>query len=403
MSEVVVPAGSGPWRLLQVDRRFRRFFLATAASNVGTWAQSIALAIVVYDATGSVGKVAAINLARYLGSLVLAPASGVLADRWQGAAVLAVAQVCSGTLAVVLFVDFVATGSSFGRILVLAVGMGLFDAVSGPAMQAMLPSLVAPDGMVVAIALNSTSFNVARVVGPMAGALLLAIAGPSLVFAVNAVSYALLAAVAFALWDRVPIERDPAAGPMRAVLRIPGLRPLLALTAVVSLAIEPISTLTPAVAARGLGYDAGFAGVLVGIFGTGAVLAAFVLVNRAAASGSNAAISAALLAIPLGMVPMWLDAGPVPVALGLVVSGAGFLEAQALPMARLHLLASDRMRGRVMGLWSACYLGARPVASALTGAAAERFGYRAAGALVGLPAVAAAALLARSVLQRGAT
>src|SRR5690606_593509 len=88
-----------PRRPLATVPLFRRYFLASAVSNLGTWAQAVVLSVVIYDATGSVADVALINFARFFGSLFLPPLSGRIADRHDRAALLAVSQLAAAAFA----------------------------------------------------------------------------------------------------------------------------------------------------------------------------------------------------------------------------------------------------------------------------------------------------------------
>lgn len=384
-----------PATVLRAHAGFRAFFVSNALSNVGTWAQSIALSIAVYETTGSVSKVALLNFSRYVGSIVLPPLSGIVADRWNRAAVLAGTQLVAAVLAFVLFLDFWSTGSTFNRTLVLAAGMGMCDALAVPVMHALLPSLVPPPALPVAIALNATTFNVARAVGPLLGGALVATAGITVVLGLNVVSYVVLGVVVLRLRSLSPavVREERVPRPFRDILRTRGLVPAYAAVAAASIAMDPVNTLTPAVAAVGLHFDASFAGVLTGAFGAGAVGAALFVVGRLRTSSRVVAI--ALAGIPLGMAPMWLDLGPTVVVLGLVVAGGAFLSSNAIATGTIHQLVPHEYRGRVMAIWSLCFLGTRPFASVVTGVVADARGYAAAGFLMGLPALAVAAALLR--------
>ena len=152
-----------------------------------------------------------------------------------------------------------------------------------------------------------------------------------------------------------------------------------------------MNTLSPAFA-REFGHRDVVAGFIVGSFGAGAVLAAFVLAGRVGGSRRRMALTLALLGagmVTFSLLPWFGLALAV-----LVFAGFGYLASNTSATARLQLSVEETQRGRMMALWSVAFLGLRPIASIADGAIASAVGVRAAGVVFGsLPLLAAAALL----------
>jgi MFS family permease len=181
---------------------------------------------------------------------------------------------------------------------------------------------------------------------------------------------------------------------LRHVARDPRLGAYLLIVALVGFASDPINTLAPAFAAE-FGRPDTDAGFLIGVFGAGAVSAAFVVAGRVAGSRRRMAGTLTLLAVGMAAFSLspWLAVG-LPL---LFLSGVGYLASNTSATARLQLEVDESQRGRIMALWTVAFLGLRPFASLVDGAIAGAFGVRAAGVVLALPALAAALVLARMV------
>ena len=165
---------------------------------------------------------------------------------------------------------------------------------------------------------------------------------------------------------------------------------LLIVTAV-GFASDPINTLAPAFA-HAFGRADTFSGYIIGVFGAGAVTAAFLLAGR---SPSRVRTAVTLTVLGAGVIGFSLS--PL-LSIGLVVlfvAGFGYLASNTAATSFLQLGVEENQRGRIMALWSIAFLGLRPVASLADGAIASAAGVRAAGVALAVPALLAAALLAR--------
>ena len=397
-------AAAGPAAALRLirDRNFGPYFVGNAASASGTWFQNLAASILVFRLTHSPFLLGVLNFGNFVPVLVLAPWAGSAADRFDRRRLLVTTQLVAAALSGIL------AGLAWGGlarvwvVIVFALGLGVMSAFSAPVSMALVGGLVPREHLGSAVALNSMTFNLARAIGPVLAGVSVSTLGIPASFAINSASYLLLVVGVLVVQPAERIRASRADTRLRESLRLvlaqPELLALLLLVAAVGCASDPVNTEAPAFA-HVFGRPDTDAGYIIGAFGTGAVLAAFLLAGRVA--GSRRRMVSTLLLLGGGMVAFslvrWLPVGFVFLA----VAGFGYLASNASATSRLQLGVEERQRGRIMALWSVAFLGFRPAASLLDGALAGAFGVRTAGVVLALPAFAcAAAILAAPRLAR---
>jgi MFS family permease len=340
---------------------------------------------------------------QFLPILVLAPWAGAAADRWNRRQLLLVTQPISIALSAGLGLLAYFDLAPPAVVIADAAALGVVSAFSAPAQQAMIPSLVDESEVPTAVALNSMTFNLARAIGPATAALAVEYLGIPAAFGLNALSYLIFVGALLLIGPRPQeLAERPAGGQVRASIdllrRRPQLVVFLVIVAAVGFASDPVNTLAPAWA-HAFGHKDTFGGYIVGVFGAGAVTAAFVVAGRV--GGSRRRMFATLLLLGGGMVVFaltpWL-ALALPV---LFVAGFGYLASNTHATSRLQLGVDPWERGRVMALWSVAFLGLRPFASLLDGAIAGAFGVRVAAVVLALPALGCAAWVAARARTRG--
>jgi Na+/melibiose symporter-like transporter len=229
----------------------------------------------------------------------------------------------------------------------------------------------------------------------VAGALVVARLGIPWAIGLNALSYfvfAILLLLARPSEQRErPTERVRLRDSLRMVRGNRRLALLLAVATAVSFTLDPVSTVTPAFATRIFHRPDTFAGLLIGAFGTGAVLGSVVPLHESPAPERRIALM--LFLFGAGMVGFALIPTLAIAVAMLAAAGVGYLLGQTGATTLLQLGVADRERGRVMALWSIAFLGSRPVASLLDGGLASLFGPRAATVLMAVPTLAAAGVL----------
>jgi MFS family permease len=325
--------------------------------------------------------------------LLLAPWTGGVADRFDRRRLLFGTQTASALLCGVLAVLAWGEVATAGVVIAFTATLGILNAFSNPAQTAMVASLVPRHDLPQAIALNSMTFNLARVIGPLGAAAVIAAYGIPTAFAVNAFSFLLLAGALLVIRPREHERaRRASLRDSFALLRAdPRLIAYLAIVMTVSFSTDPVNTEAPALA-HSFGLADAWAGAIVGAFGAGAVAAALLVAGRVA--GSRRRMAATLALVGGGMV-LFAASPWLALALGfLAVAGFGYLSSNTAATSRLQLGVADNQRGRIMALWSIAFLGIRPIASIIDGALAGAFGVQTAAALMALPALVGAVLVA---------
>jgi MFS family permease len=381
------------------NRNYRLFFAGQLVSMIGTWMQSVAQSWLVYRLTGSSVLLGFVGFAGQFPVFLLAPLGGALADVWNKRRIIIVAQAISMTLAFLLAALTFTGQVQVWHIFALAAVLGLVNAFDIPARQAFLVEMVGKSDLINAIALNSSLVNGARLVGPAIAGILVASVGEGWCFFLNGVSY--LAVLAGLLAMRLePSPRRPREGSALAhltegfgyVARTPPIRALLLLLGLVSLMGMPYATLMPIFADRVLHVGARGLGLLMGASGLGALIGALSLASREGVRGlgrwvawAAAGFGVSLIAFAMSRT-FWLSAALlVPVGFSMMVE-------MSASNTLIQAMVPDRLRGRVMAVYSMMFMGMAPFGSLLAGALAQRLGAPATVAAGGAACIAGAAL-----------
>jgi len=393
MEEVSEPGPGVALRLIR-DRNFGPYFFGNASSASGTWFQNLAASLLIYRLTHSAFLLGVLNFCNFVPVLLLAPWAGSAADRLDRRRLVIVTQLGSAAISAGLAALAFAGLARVWVVIACAVLLGIGSAVSAPAALALITDLVPRRHRGSAVALNSMTFNLARAVGPALAAISVRTLGIPASFAINSGSYLVLV-VALLIVHPAP-RRLASRGEarlrdsLRLIRERPRLLAFLLIVAVVGFASDPVNTESPAFA-QAFGRPDTDAGYLIGAFGGGAVLAAFLVAGRVTGSRGRMLVTLGLLGsgmIAYSLVP-WLSLGYV----FLLVAGFGYLASNTAATSRLQLDVEDHQQGRIMALWSVAFLGLRPIASLMDGAIASAFGVRAAGVVLALPVLAIAGVI----------
>lgn len=390
------PTPRGSLRLV-LDGTFGPFFFGRLLSTVGIWVHNIAAAIVVYDLTGSASFVGLVSVAQFAPQLLLTPMSGAMADRGDRRRQVVVGRLvtAAGSFGLVGWSAAVGLEGVPGAVAVVAAALvvGIGFALGGPALQAMIPSLVRPSELAPAVALSSAPFTVARASGPALGAALVTTGGPTLAFAVAGAANLLFTLVIALLRIRPLDHPPPRDSSVRAGLRhIRADRLVLTIilgTAALGISLDPIITLSPPIA-DGLGGGSWLVGALASAFGVGAAATFLLLGWLRRVLGLALMSSWGLAVMAAGMLGLAAAASPSLALLAMGVGGVGMTLSVTSLSTQVQERVPEELRGRVMAVWMVAFLGSRPVAAALNGAVADAFSPAAALAIVSAVASAAA-------------
>ena len=388
---------SPPLRLL-LGRNFGPYFVGNLMSNMGTWIQNIALALLIFRLTGSTFLVAMTTFSQFLGLIVLAPWTGSVADRFDRRRLIVLTQVVAslsgGILALVTYLGLVTPAWLIGTALLFSITKAFLL----PAQQALVTQLVERKDLQAAVALNSITFNLARAVGPVIGAGVILTLGFTWAFSINALSYLALAGAVMV----VRIERREAGRTtegtslletIRVVRKDPLIGPLLIAVAATSMAVDPVSNLTPAFAVEIYGKPDTFTGVLIGMFGLGAALTAAFVVTKVRATFRS--ISLGMAGLGVAIVAFGMSGHPNTGMAALFVGGIMYIVSVTLSTTLVQINTAEDHRGRVMALWGVAFLGLRPLASLVDGSVATLVNVRMAALVMAVPVLLGAAYLAR--------
>jgi MFS family permease len=367
-----------PFRALGKHRNFRYFWIGQTVSLIGTWMHLVAKGWLALELSNSAFIVGLVSAASSFPVLAFSLLAGVLVDRTSKVRLVMIGQALLAVEAAFMW-WFVATGNiTITWLVLLATFNGVVSAFEIPARQALLVELVAREDLMDAIALNTSSFNLARIIGPSIAAVVIAAAGLAWCFALNAVSYAAvlvgLGLVKLPIW-RPPAQRtSPIAGMkegLRYLIRTRDVAVLMRLVAVFSVFGLPYLTLMPVLAREALGLQAAGYGLLMTVTGVGALAGALFLaaVGSRIRRGRLFVISAfvfPVLLMVLALIPI-----PAVAALLLLFTGLTMILNTALANGLIQSIVPDALRGRVMAAYVMVYVGFSPFGSFIGGSIAR--------------------------------
>ncbi len=380
-------------------RNFQLFFSGQLISLVGTWTQSVAQLL------GAVGFASQIPV------FLVAPIGGITADRANRKHVVIATQTASMLLAFVLAALTLSGKIQVWHIFVLASLLGVVNAFDIPGRQSFLVDMVGKEDLMNAIALNSSMFNGARVIGPAVAGILVAKLGEGWCFFVNGVSY-IAVIIGLLLMDvHAPAKASKNTPPLEHLLegfhfvsRTAPIRALLLLLGLVSVTGMPYVVLMPIFADRILrsggqelasllgSTDLGAMrlGILMGATGVGALLGALTLAMRSGVKGLGRWITVCCAGFGLSLIlfafskSFWLS------VILLLPVGYFIMLQMACSNTLIQVMVPDALRGRAMAVYSMMFMGMAPIGALLGGALADRLGAPMTVAIGGLASVAGA-------------
>jgi len=361
-------------------RNYQLFFSGQLISLIGTWMDQIAESWLVYRLTGSALLLGTVAFAAQIPVFLLAPIGGALADRYNRRKLLVGTQSSMMVLTFILAWLTLSHRVHIWHIITLAALTGVVNALDLPARQAFVVDMVAREDLVNAIALNSSMFNGARVVGPAAAGIVVAVIGEGWCFFANGLSFiAVIVGLLLMRIDRprLAIEGSPLeniiegfqfvskSGPVRALMSLLGL---------VSFTAMPYAVLMPLFADQILHGGPKALGLLMGSSGVGALCGALTLATRKSVHGlgkwvavSCAGFGIALLLFSFSRL-LWLS------ALLLVPAGFAMMLQMSSSNTLIQSMVPDRLRGRVMSVYAMTFMGMAPLGALLAGSLAHKLG-----------------------------
>jgi MFS family permease len=378
---------------------FRRYVSGQSLSLIGTWVETVAQALLVLRLTHSGTVLGLTTAARYAPILVLSPYAGLIVDRYSKRRVLLGTQIGLGLVSAVLG-TLVLTGQvRLWQVVVLALLFGTLSAVDNPARQAFVPEVVGRGLVRNAVILNSTSVNVARVVGPTIAAVVVSTVGIGWCFVVNAVSFVFVIASLLSLDIRslhpvppTPRRRGQLLEALRYAVGLPAIaRPLLMMALIGTFTFE-FEVSLPLLATTTFHGTAATYSWLLGGFGAGAVAGGLYAARWGRTGVAKLKWAALAYAIAVGLLAV---APTVQTAVTACVAvGAATVIFLTTGNSTIQLASEPAYRGRVTAFWSMALVGSTPIGSPVVGGISDAVGPRYALAL-GAAACIAAAVIGR--------
>lgn len=353
-----------PFSVLARHRNFRLFWIGQTTSLIGSWMQSMAQGWLALELTNNAFLVGLVAAAGSLPVVLFSMHAGVLADRYQR---LRLVKVCQSLLAFEAALLFWFTWSghiSIGWLLALATFQGVISAAEIPARQSLIVELAGRDDLPQAIALQSSGFNLARIVGPAIAALIIAKFGIAWAFGVNALSYGAVLLSLFMIrlpaWQPRAVLLRPWEG-IREVFAYMGNTPmvgaLMKLVTVSSVFGVPLLVLMPVFARDRLALDASGYGLLLTCIGIGGFVGALGIAAQSGHQAGNRTLVAATYAFPALLVVLsTVTSSRVAYPL-LFLTGIAMIVNGAVSNSMLQHIVPDTMRGRIMAAYSFVVVG----------------------------------------------
>jgi MFS family permease len=360
---------------LRMHRNYRLYFLGQAISQTGTWIDKVAQAWLVLALTHSAVAVGLLAACQFVPFSVLGLIAGVVVDRldtWRTVVVTqAIRMVIAATLAGIVLAGVV----QVWMVYMLAVVTGIVLVLDAPSRQQLTFKMVGRDELPNAVALNSSLFNAARIVGPGIGGLLIAAFGVGPAFAINAASFVAVLAglllmdtsrlVAFAPREVMPTLIGGLREGVAYARETPHVRLVLAMLVAISTIAMNFNVLLPVLARRTLESGPGVFGLIAACFGAGALVGG--LLSAALSRASWRAIVAGAGGLGFAELVLAPQHALGPAIVLLFIAGVCFTLYTANSNAVLQLRAPDHLRGRVIGFYYFAFNGLAPLGGILTG------------------------------------
>lgn len=375
------------WKVLQTlrHRNFGIFVAGNCVSLIGTWTQRVATGWLTWEFTHSATWLGAMAFADLVPAVLIGPLAGVAADRWDRLSILKSAQLVGmaigATLAVLYFLGRVDVWVLFA----ITLALGIVDAFIQPFRLAFVSSLVPRADLITAVAIRSTTFNLARFIGPAVAGIVIATSGVGLAFLINAFSFVALLVALMALrvepMVRLPHGRQvsvlgDALEGARAAFTTRGIGTVLMVLAVSCLMARPVIELLPGWAGDVFNGSSSDLAMFTSSIGLGAMIGGIWLSGRPDPVGLFRVFLTGLFGLAISLLafsasPTALIAAPI-----LVVAGFFFITSAISAQTLVQMNVEDTLRGRVLSVYAIILRGGPAIGAVAMGFAGDIVGMR---------------------------
>ncbi|MDQ7821475.1 MAG: MFS transporter [Candidatus Eremiobacteraeota bacterium] len=374
----------GPALLVRAlrSRNYRLFFMGQSVSQIGNWMQMVATSWLVYRLTGSPFYLGLVAFSSQIPAFIFSPLAGVLLDRWNRRRILIVTQTLMMIQAYVLAFLTLSGLITVWEIITLNVVMGLITAFDMPGRQSFVYDIVErKEDLGNAIALNSSLFNAARMLGPSIAGIIVARVGEGMCFLVNALSFTAILAALLAIRTFSAVKKGERTFLLSAlkegfsyVFGFLPIKSLLSLIFLTSLMGVPAVVLMPIFSSTILHGGPETLGFLLGASGVGALAGGFFLASRRSVLGFGRIIVVATLLYGGGIVAFALSRHLWLSLILIMITGFGMMVQFASCNTLIQTVVDEDKRGRTMSLYTTSFMGASPIGALIAGGLATIIG-----------------------------
>jgi MFS family permease len=365
-------------------RSYRYYALGMLVSQIGTWMQNIAQPWLAYRLTGSPLQLSLVGALQFLPVLLFSLPVGVLIDKFPRKRIILITQAASLLITLTLAILTLTGRIRYGHLLVMASLLGLVNTLDVPTRQTFVVELVGRDDLMNAIALNSTTFNLSRVLGPAIAGLIMAYLGVAYCFLINAISFA--AVLISFIWIH-PLPAPRAAKPkgrvwselcqgLRYIRSQPVVIEILVLIAIIATFIPNFGVLVPVFASDILHLSEASFGFLMMFLGLGSFIGAITVASISRLGPNRQILRYGPLLAGVCMILIGTSTSFAGAALFLAATGLVFVTLTANANSTIQLHVPDAYRGRVMSTYALLMGGSTPLGNLYAGTLSEHFGAR---------------------------
>lgn len=386
-------------------KNYRLFFVGQSISLIGTWIQRIAISWLVYKLTNSVFLLGVVGFADQVPTFLLSPLAGVMTDRLNRYHIMIVTQILAAIQALILACIYFYGIIDIWHIILLSVFLGSINAFDIPARHSLLVEMIEKkEDLGNAIALNSSMFNSARLLGPSIAGILIATTGEGVCFFINALSY--IVVIASILGMKI-VPRTINKKNTHVLTEIKegfsytfGFRPIkfvILLFGLVGLMGMPYSVLLPVFAKEILKGGSHTYGFLMGASGLGALAGALYLAYKNSIRGLMKIVPWSAGIFGFGLIIFSLSRYFLLSMVLMVLIGFGMMLQLASSNTLLQTIVDDDKRGRVLSIYIMTLMGSATFGSLLAGGMAKFLGVPLTLAIGGISCISGAVIFARKL------
>lgn len=363
-------------------RDFRYYWIGQCVSLVGTWAQSIGQSWLILTLTDSPFLLGLVSTLQFLPVMLLSLFAGVIVDRFPKRKILLVTQSVSMILAFILSALVFSGSIRYWHVIVLAFLLGLTNTIDMPTRQSFVIEIAGKEDLMNAIALNSATFNLARIVGPAIGAMLMSLFGAGWCFFINGTSFLAVilglykikgSAYVRKIKEDSNIFKEIMDG-VRYISGTPLLLETVSMVTVMGIFVFNFNVLVPVFTRNVLHMGERTYGLLLSSLGAGSLLGALTVSVRSKRGPKKTMMFISGLVVASTLILIGLGRNYYGAVICLIISGVFNIFFSTTANSTLQINSKDEYRGRVMSIYTLVFTGSAPIGSLFVGYVSDRFG-----------------------------